>query len=148
MGNQTLRELDSDEGQGKVDDLVQQLMARITLDLPSHLQKITQYGFRTKEDFDKYEAMSERLPDCAKVSNHEKAATYDAIANTLRDKLHAPKMQFEAYFVALFADKEFAKVIVAVVFDRTKGLQQIKKLWIRIFCMAVENKDNRPRWKT
>ncbi|KAK3733197.1 hypothetical protein QZH41_007272 [Actinostola sp. cb2023] len=47
--------------------------------------------------------------------------------------------------------KMMQKVIVAVVFDRTKGLQQIKKLWFRMFCMVVENKDNkqrRPRWKT
>jgi len=58
--------------------------------------------------------MAERLAASAKVSNNEKAPTFDAIANTLREKLHVPKKQFKAYFVALLADKEFAKVLDTV----------------------------------
>ena len=86
------------------------------MDVPSVLTKITQYGFRREEDFDKYEALrlAEQLASVAKVSNHEKASTYDVIACTLREKLAVPKKQFKASFVALLADKEYAKVLEAV----------------------------------
>lgn len=85
-------------------------------DVPSRLNKITQYGFRREEDFDKYEAlaMAEQLSSAAKVSGHEKASTYDVIACTLRERLSVPTKQFKACFVALLADKEYAKVLEAV----------------------------------
>ena len=103
-------------------DLLAQLNARIkTLedagnDVPAHLSKITSYGFRREEDFDKYDAlnMAEQLATAAKLSGHEKASTYDAIACTLREKFPFNKKQFKAYFVALLADKEYAKVLEAV----------------------------------
>ena len=103
-------------------DLLAQLNARIrTLedagnDVPAHLSKITSYGFRGEEDFDKYDAlnMAEQLATAAKLSGHEKASTYDAIACTLREKLPFNKKQFKAYFVALLADKEYAKVLEVV----------------------------------
>ena len=103
-------------------DLLAQLNARIKAledagnDVPAHLSKITSYGFRREEDFDKYDAlnMAEQLATAAKLSGHEKASTYDAIACTLREKLPFNKKQFEAYFVALLADKEYAKVLEAV----------------------------------
>ena len=103
-------------------DLLAQLNARIkTLedagnDVPAHLSKITSYGFRREEDFDKYDALNmvEQLATAAKLSGHEKASTYDAIACTLREKLPFTKKQFKAYFVALLADKEYAKVLKAV----------------------------------
>ena len=105
-------------------DLLAQLNARIkTLedagnDVPAHLHvsKITSYGFRREEDFDKYDALNlaEQLATAAKLSGHEKAFTYDAIACTLREKLPFNKKQFKAYFVALLADKEYAKILEAV----------------------------------
>ena len=58
--------------------------------------------------------MAEQLAASAKVCKNEKASTYDAIASTLRDNLNSPKKQFKAYFVALLADKEFAKVLDTV----------------------------------
>ena len=90
--------------------------AATAVDVPSLLTKITQCGFRREEDFDKYEALrlAEQLASVAKVSSHEKASTYDVIACTLRKKLAVPKKQFKAYFVALLADKEYAKVLEAV----------------------------------
>ena len=102
-------------------DLLAQLNARIkTLedagnDVPAHLSKITSYGFR-REDFYKYDALNlaEQLATAAKLSGHEKASTYDAIACTLREKLPFNKKQFKAYFVALLADKEYAKILEAV----------------------------------
>ena len=105
-------------------NLLEQLTARIkTLedagsltDVPARLSRITQYGFRREEDFDKYEAlaMTEQLATVAKLSGHEKAPTFDAIACTLREKLPVSKKQFKAYFVALLGDKEYAKVLEAV----------------------------------
>ena len=46
-------------------------------DVPAHLSKITSYGFRREEDFDKYDAlnMAEQLATTAKLSGHEKAST-------------------------------------------------------------------------
>ena len=106
------------------DDLLAQLTARIKSledagslsDVPARLSRITQYGFRREEDFDKYDAlaMAEQLATAAKLSGHEKAPTFDAIACTLREKLPVSKKQFKAYFVALLADKEYAKVLEAV----------------------------------
>ena len=81
--------------------------------VPACLVKVTQYGFRREEDFDKYDAlaMAEQLVTTAKLAGDEKAPTYNAIVCTLREKLSVPKKQFKAYFVALLADKEYAKGI-------------------------------------
>ena len=35
---------------------------------------------------------------------------YDVIATTLREKIHVPKEQFKAYFLALLADKEYTRI--------------------------------------
>ena len=51
-------------------------------DVPARLSRITQYGFRREEDFDAL-AMAEQLATAAKLSGHEKASTFDAIACTL-----------------------------------------------------------------
>ncbi|KXJ17543.1 hypothetical protein AC249_AIPGENE14767 [Exaiptasia diaphana] len=90
--------------------------AATNVDVPTRLAKITQYGFRREEDFDKYDALSmaEQLATAAKSAAHEKASSYDVIACTLREKLPVPKKQFKAYFLALLADKEYAKVLEAV----------------------------------
>lgn len=64
------------------------------------------------EDFDKYEALryAEELASVAKSSGDPKAANYDIIASTLREKLHVPAEQFKAYFLGLLADKDFSRV--------------------------------------
>ena len=102
-------------------DLLEQLTARIkTLedagsltDVPARLSRITQYGFRREEDFDKYEAlaMAEQLAIAAKLSGHEKAPTFDAIACTLREKLPVSKKHFKAYFVALLQIRSTRKFL-------------------------------------
>lgn len=63
-------------------------------------------GFRREKD--KYGALNiaEQLETTAKLSGHEKASTYDAVACTPRERLPFTKKQFKAYFVALLADKE------------------------------------------
>ena len=54
------------------------------------------------------------MASVAKSSNHPKAASYDVIALTLREKLHVPVEEFKAYFLALLADKDFSRVIETV----------------------------------
>ena len=105
-------------------DPLAQLLARVrsledannATTVPAHLVKITQYGFRREQDFEKYvaHATAEQLATAAKLAGDEKASTYDATACTLREKLPVPKKQLKAYFVALLADKEYAKVLEAV----------------------------------
>ena len=65
----------------------------------SLIQKISYYRGRRVEDFDKCEALryAEELASVAKSSGDPKAANYDIIASTLREKLHVPAEQFKAY---------------------------------------------------
>lgn len=94
-------------------------------DVKGLLHKITNYGFRRPEDFDKYEALAlaEQLATASRLSADQKASTYDAIASTLREKLSCSTKQFKAYYVALLADKEYSKVLdtVAKVDKTFKG---------------------------
>ena len=79
--------------------------------------RITQYGFRSEEDFGKYDVFAiprEQLATAAKLTGDHKASTYNTISCTLREKLPMPKKQFKAYFVALLVDKEYAKVLETV----------------------------------
>ena len=46
----------------------------------------------------------------AKTTSDTKAASYDIIATTLREKIHVPKEQFKAFFLALLADKEYTRI--------------------------------------
>lgn len=67
--------------------MLAQLTARIKtledagslFDVPARLSRITQYGLRREEDFDKYDAlaMAEQLATAARLSRHEKASTFD-----------------------------------------------------------------------
>ena len=46
----------------------------------------------------------------AKTTSDTKAASYNIIATTLREKIYVPKEQFKAYFLALLADKEYTRI--------------------------------------
>ena len=46
----------------------------------------------------------------AKTTSDTKAASYNIIATTLREKIHVPKEQFKASFLALLADKEYTRI--------------------------------------
>ena len=85
-------------------------------DVKTLLTRITGYGFRRAEDFDKYDALAlvEQLATSSKINNDEKAHTYSAILSTLREKLSSPTKQFKAYYVALLADKEYSKLLDTV----------------------------------
>ena len=70
------------------------------------INRITHCGSGRLEDFDKYEALrlAEELVSVAKTTADAKAVSYDIIASTLREKIHVPREQFKAYFLALLAD--------------------------------------------
>ena len=80
------------------------------------INRITHYGSRRLEDFNKYEAvrLAEELVSVAKTTGHAEAASYHIIATTLREKIHVSKEQFKAYFLALLADKEFTRIFDAI----------------------------------
>lgn len=80
------------------------------------INRITHYGSRRLEELDKYEAvrLAEELVSVAKTTGHAKAASYDIIATTLREKIHVSKEQSMAYFLALLADEEFTRIFDAI----------------------------------
>ena len=71
--------------------------------------KVTRYGKRRNEDFDKYQ--EERLSHVAHSTKHPMATTYDITAETLREKLHFPREQFKVYFLAFLAEKEYSGIL-------------------------------------
>ena len=79
----------------------------------SLIKKVTHYGMRRDEDFDKYEALAlaERLLMRAQADKHPKATAFDIIVNTLRTKMQVSREQFKAYYLALLAEKEYAGIL-------------------------------------
>ncbi|KAK3731834.1 hypothetical protein QZH41_020195, partial [Actinostola sp. cb2023] len=67
-------------------------------------------------DFDKYTALSmaDDLVASAKELKHDKAPFLAAAAQALRDRIEKPIDQFQAYFLALFSDKDYTKVLDAI----------------------------------
>ena len=47
----------------------------------------------------------------AQNAKHEKATFLAAATHALRDRLEKPVEQFQAYFMALFSDKDYSKVL-------------------------------------
>ncbi len=77
------------------------------------IRRITYFGSRRVEDFDKYEALrlAEDLVSVAKTSGNTKTPSYEIIASTLHEKVSVSTEHFKAYFLALLADKEFSRII-------------------------------------
>ena len=82
-------------------------------DFSSQLAKLSAYGLRSEADFDKYTALSmaESVAREAHRLSHEKASFLDAAVQGLCPRLQAPTDKFQAYFLALFSDKDYAKVL-------------------------------------
>lgn len=55
--------------------------------------------------------MAEILAHEANQENHEKAPFFKVALLALRDRIDAPKTQFHAYFMALFSDDDYTKVL-------------------------------------
>ena len=78
----------------------------------SIVAKINAMALKSAADFDKLEALgiAQELVRVSALENHEKATLYAASLEEMRSRLAKPPAQFKAYFLALFADKEFAKI--------------------------------------
>ena len=80
------------------------------------LSDLAAYGLRREHDFDKYKALSmaEDLIAVARNTKHEKVAFLSAAARALRDRLDKPISQFQGYFLALFSDQDYSKVLDSI----------------------------------
>ena len=80
------------------------------------LARLSNYGLRRQCDFDKYIALSmaDDLVNVARDKNHDKAPFLAAAAQALRDRLEKPIDQFKAYFLALFSDQDYTKILDAI----------------------------------
>ena len=76
-------------------------------DIDAQIDRLSSYGLRHATDFDKYSALSmaESLASDTKQHNHPKASFLAVASQTLRGHLQKPTKLFQAYFLALFADK-------------------------------------------
>ena len=82
-------------------------------DIDAQIDRLSSYGLRHATDFDKYSALSmaESLASDAKQHNHPKASFLAVASQTLRGHLQKPTKLFQAYFLALFADKEYSQIL-------------------------------------
>ena len=69
------------------------------------------YGIHKMVDFNKYTALSlaESLASDAKQHSHPKASFLSMASQTMRGYLDKDPKQFRAYFLALFAEKEYTQ---------------------------------------
>lgn len=92
--------------------------------LETLIAQLEAYGIRRAEDFDKYRAlaMAEDLVNISKQQKHKNASFYAASAQALRDRLNRPTEHFQAYFMALFSDSGYSKVLDHISkVDKTMG---------------------------
>ena len=77
------------------------------------LRKINALALKNGSDFDRYEALqlAQELVACASNTNHEKFSYYSVALQEIRQRLHKPKEQFKAYFLAFFFDRDYGKVL-------------------------------------
>jgi len=101
-------------------DTIQKLLKRIEIlethqkgDIEAQIARLSTYGQRHLSDFDKYTALSmaESLASDAKQVNHSKASFLAVASQTLRSHLQKSSKVFQAYFLALFADKEYTQIL-------------------------------------
>jgi hypothetical protein len=80
------------------------------------MARLSKYGLRGGADFDKYTAVA--LAETASRESHRmndpKASFLEAASQTLRAHLQKPADKFQAYFLALFSDKEYTKVLESI----------------------------------
>ncbi|KAJ7372907.1 hypothetical protein OS493_015361 [Desmophyllum pertusum] len=96
---------------------IQALESQQQTSVENGLSGLAAYGLRRKPDFDKYAALAFIAEDIVVVahnSKHEKAAFLSAATKALRERLDKPLEQFQAYFLALFSDKDYSKVLDSI----------------------------------
>lgn len=97
---------------------LEQASSQTIPDIKSLLVKITHYGFRRFDDFDKYEALAlaEQLATTSRLKVDDDVFVYNAISLLFCKKSCLPVLSsFRSYYVALLADKEHSKVLNTVV---------------------------------
>jgi len=91
------------------------------------LKKLGTYGLRRKTDFDKYIAMSmaDDLVVTARGAKHNQAPFLATAALALRERFDKPVGLFQQYFLALFGDKDYSKVLDSLAkVDKTQKAKQ------------------------
>ena len=85
-------------------------------DIDAQIVRLSSYGLRPATGFDKYSALSmaESLASDAKQHNHPKASFLAVASQTLGGYLQKPTKLFQAYFLALFADKEYSQILDSI----------------------------------
>ena len=83
------------------------------IDFDSQLARLSAYGLRSAVDFDKYTALSmaESVAREAHHLSHETASFLDAALQGPCSHLQASPENFQAYFLAIFSDKDYTKVL-------------------------------------
>ena len=78
--------------------------------------RLSKYGLRSGSDFDKYTAvvMAESASMEAHRTSDPKASFLEAACQTLRAHLATPTDKFQAYYLALFSDKDYTKVLESI----------------------------------
>ena len=101
-------------------DTIQRLQKRIERlesqqkgDIESQITCLSTYRQRNLADLDKYTALSmaELLVSHAKPVNHSKASFLAVASQMLRSHLQKSNKVFQAYFLALFADKNYTQIL-------------------------------------
>ena len=91
------------------------------------LRKINALAMKSGPDFDKYEALqlAEELISCGSKAHHEKFTYFSVALQKIRQRLDKPKDQFKAYFLALFSDRDYGKVLESLA-KVDKSLRQCR----------------------
>ena len=113
-------------------------------DIDVQLERLSTYCMQNLVDFDKYTALStaESLASDAKQHSHPKASFLYMASQIMRGYLNKDPKQFRAYFLALFAEKEYtqvpdriSKVDKSLRGDRTSSQFPPGRSQIQCYCM-------------
>ena len=96
-------------------------------DIDAQIFRLSSYGLRHATDCDQYSALSmaESLASDAKQHNHPKASFLAVASQALRGHLQKPTKLFQAYFLALFADKEYSQILPRRTTQRVANFQDM-----------------------
>ena len=85
-------------------------------DIEAQIRSLEVYGLRQVSNFDKYTtlSMAEGLVSEAQKHGHAKASLLMLEAQTLCTYIHKPRDLFQSYFVVLFSDKHYTKVLESI----------------------------------
>jgi hypothetical protein len=85
-------------------------------DIESRLAGLSSYALGHTVDFDKYTALSmaEDIGRLAHLHQHGKAAFLDVATQALRSCIDKSQDHFPAYFLALFSDKNYTKILDSI----------------------------------